>query len=69
MFVDWLLFQSGVSARRAVRCPSEGHCVLVDYKDCTGSNNVRDHYYGHAVYTRLDAMLFNTSEIVTRLYS
>ena len=56
-------------ARRAVRCPGEGQCLLVDYKDCTGSSNVRDHYYGHAVYTRLDAMLFNTTEIVNRLYS
>lgn len=56
-------------ARRAVRCPSEGRCLLVDYKDCTGSTNIRDHYYGHAAYTRLDAMLFNTTEIVTHLYS
>ncbi len=56
-------------ARRAVRCPSEGHCTLVDYKDCTGSANVRDHYYGHAVYTRKDMMLFNATEIVTRLYA
>ncbi|HEX2056330.1 MAG TPA: hypothetical protein VHF07_07540 [Nitrospiraceae bacterium] len=56
-------------ARRAVRCPGEGACVLVDYKDCTGSSNVRDHYYGHAAYTRLDAMLFNTNQIVTRLYT
>ncbi|HJR77045.1 MAG TPA: hypothetical protein VJ805_08720 [Nitrospiraceae bacterium] len=55
-------------ARRAVRCPSEGQCLLVDYKDCTGSSNVRDHYYGHAVYTRRDTMLFNTTEIVNRLY-
>jgi hypothetical protein len=30
---------------------------------------VRDHYYGHAAYTRLNAMLFNTSEIVKSLYS
>jgi hypothetical protein len=55
-------------ARRAVRCPGEGQCLLVDYKDCTGSSNVRDHYFGHAVYTRLDTLLFNTTEIVTRLY-
>jgi hypothetical protein len=55
-------------ARRAVRCPGEGLCLLVDYKDCTGSSNVRDHYFGHAVYTRLDTLLFNTTEIVTRLY-
>jgi hypothetical protein len=56
-------------ARRAVRCPSEGSCLLVDYKDCTGSTNARDHYYGHAAYTRMDAMLFNHTEIVGRLYS
>jgi hypothetical protein len=48
-------------ARRAVRVPSEGRCLLVDYKDSTGSTNPRDHYYGHAVYTRRQAMLFNTS--------
>ncbi len=55
-------------ARRAVRFPSDGHCLLVDYKDCTGSTNVREHYYGHAAYTRLNAMLFNTSEIVRTFY-
>jgi hypothetical protein len=55
-------------ARRAVRFPSEGHCLLVDYKDSTGSTNPRDHYYGHAAYTRSDAMLFNTSEIVRTFY-
>jgi len=56
-------------ARRAVRFPSEGRCLLVDYKDSTGSTNPRDHYYGHAAYTRRDAMLFNTSEIVKAFYS
>jgi len=56
-------------ARRAVRFPSEGRCLLADYKDCTGSTNARDHYYGHAAYTRTTAMLFNTSEIVHCLYS
>jgi hypothetical protein len=55
-------------ARRAVRIPSEGLGILADYKDATGSTNVRDHYFGHAAYTRLDAMLFNTSEIVHTLY-
>jgi hypothetical protein len=54
-------------ARRAVRFPSEGRCLLVDYKDSTGSTNPRDHYYGHAAYTRRDAMLFNTSQIIDRL--
>ena len=56
-------------ARRAVRFPTEGRCLLVDYKDCTGSANVREHYYGHAAYTRASAMLFNTAEIVRALYS
>ncbi|HEX7092874.1 MAG TPA: hypothetical protein VF205_04285 [Nitrospiraceae bacterium] len=56
-------------ARRAVRIPSEGLGILADYKDATGSTNVRDHYYGHAAYTRHNAMLFNTTEIVRSLYS
>jgi len=56
-------------ARRAVRFPSEGRCLLADYKDSTGSTNVRDHYFGHAAYTRLNTMLFNTTEIVRTLYS
>lgn len=55
-------------ARRAVRFPSDGSCLLVDYKDCTGSTNPRDHIYGHAAYTRLNAMLFNTIEIAKALY-
>jgi len=55
-------------ARRAVRCPSEGDCLLVDYKDSTGSTNPRDHYYGHAVYTRRHVLLFNTTQIVRALY-
>lgn len=56
-------------ARRAGRFPSEGQCLLVDYKDCTSSTNVRDHYYGHAAYTRTNAMLFNFNQIVGRLHS
>ena len=56
-------------ARRAVRFPSEGHCFLVDYKDSAGSTNPRDHYYGHAVYTRRHAMLFNTTQIVRTFYA
>jgi hypothetical protein len=56
-------------ARRAVRFPSEGRCLLVDYKDSTGTTNPRDHYYGHAAYTRKQAMLYNTSQIVGAFYS
>ena len=55
-------------ARRAVRIPSEGLGILADYKDSTGSTNVRDHYFGHAVYTRLNTMLFNTGVIAESLY-
>lgn len=56
-------------ARRAVRFPSEGRCLLVDYKDSTGSTNPRDHYYGHAVYTRRHALLFNTAQIDQAFYN
>jgi hypothetical protein len=56
-------------ARRAVRCPSEGRCALVDYKDCTGSTNPRDHYYGHAAYTRTQALRFTSGQIVETFYS
>jgi hypothetical protein len=56
-------------ARKTVRCPEDGRCLLVDYKDCNGSPVVRDHYYGHAAYTRANAMLFNTAEIVKALYA
>jgi hypothetical protein len=56
-------------ARRSVRCQNDGLCLLVDYKDSTGSTQGRDHYYGHAAYTRQNAMLFNTSEIAAALYA
>lgn len=56
-------------ARKSVRCPVDGVCLLVDYKDCTGSAAVRDHYYGHAAYTRSQAILFNMTEIVNALYA
>ncbi|MBH0200893.1 MAG: hypothetical protein HP496_00970 [Nitrospira sp.] len=55
-------------ARRAVRFPGEGRCLLIDYKDSTGSTNPRDHYYGHAVYTRRHVQLFNTAQIVRAFY-
>ncbi|BCA55030.1 hypothetical protein W02_21700 [Nitrospira sp. KM1] len=55
-------------ARRAVRIPSEGHGLLIDYQDSTGSANPRDHYYGHAVYTRRDIMLFNLKQIIDGMY-
>jgi hypothetical protein len=30
---------------------------------------VRDHYFGHAAYTRLNAMLFNTTAIAQSFYA
>lgn len=56
-------------ARRTTRCQNDGQCLLVDYKDSTGSTSARDHLYGHAAYTRTNAMLFNTTEIVQTLYA
>ena len=55
-------------ARKGVRCANDGLCLLVDYKDSTGSSNALDHLYGHAAYTRLSNLLFNTREIVQALY-
>jgi hypothetical protein len=55
-------------ARRTTRCQNDGQCLLVDYKDSTGSTSARDHLYGHAAYTRMGAMLFNTGEIVQAFY-
>ena len=55
-------------ARRTTRCQNDEQCLLVDYKDSTGSTSARDHLYGHAAYTRTNAMLFNTGEIVQVLY-
>jgi hypothetical protein len=55
--------------RKCVRCANDGQCLLVDYKDSTGSSNPGDHFYGHAAYTRLNNLLFNTTEIVGALYS
>ena len=55
-------------ARKSVRCQNDGECLLVDYKDSTGSTDARDHLYGHAAYTRTNAMLFNTTEVLKSLY-
>lgn len=56
-------------ARRSVRCPADGQCLLIDYKDATGSTSALDHVYGHAAYTRFSNLLFNTDQIVKALYS
>lgn len=55
-------------ARKSVRCHNDGQCLLVDYKDSTATSNAKDHLYGHAAYTRMNAMLFNTTEILRNAY-
>jgi hypothetical protein len=55
-------------ARKSVRCQNDGRCLLVDYKDSTATSSAKDHLYGHAAYTRMNAMLFNTTEAVRNLY-
>lgn len=58
-------------ARKAVRCQPDGQCLLVDYKDAslTTAAPAKDHIYGHAAYTRKNAILFNTTEIIQAFYS
>ena len=53
-------------ARRATRCPNDGECLFIDYGIPDGSPD--EHLYGHACYTRLDALLFQTSHVVNTLY-
>ena len=54
-------------ARRGTRCANDGQCLLVDYK-VAGDVPSQEHLFGHACYTRKNAMLFNTLQIVNRLY-
>ena len=53
-------------ARRVTRCPNDGQCLLIDYHDA--SDAPHEHLFGHACYTRLDALLFQTTHIVETLY-
>lgn len=55
-------------ARKCLRCANDGTCLLVDYKDATGSTDPGDHLFGHAAYTRMPYLLFNTTEIVRTFY-
>lgn len=55
-------------SRKAVRCPKDGQCLLIDYKDSTGSTKGQEHFYGHAAYTRHNHSMFNTASIVESLY-
>ncbi len=55
-------------ARRGTRCPNDGQCLLVDFK-VMGDSPCQEHLYGHGCYTNMNAMLFNTLQIVKALYS
>jgi len=55
-------------ARRVTRCPNNGQCLLIDYQDA-GEGPTAEHLYGHACYTRLSSLLFQTRQIVKALYS
>ena len=55
--------------RAGVRVPSSGTTLLVDY--CDGSRlrpNAVESFFGHAVYTRKQVMLFNLERIAEHLY-
>ena len=54
-------------ARRGTRCANDGQCLLVDYK-VKADSPCQEHLYGHGCYTSMNAMLFNTVQIVNRLY-
>ncbi len=49
-----------------VRVPAEGSTLLVDYGPPAG--NIGRHVAGHAVYTRLEWLLFHAEEVARRFY-
>jgi hypothetical protein len=58
------------AVRRAPLSPAHGDTLLVDYRDAgERSANWLRTWFGHAAYTRLDAMLFNAWLVAEQLYS
>lgn len=53
--------------RAGVRAHDEGQTLLVDYGPAEG--HIGQHLAGHAVYTRLEWMLFHAEQVATNLYS
>jgi hypothetical protein len=49
-----------------VRVHKDGETLLVDYGPAKG--NITQHLAGHAVYTRLDWLLFHAEEVTRRFY-
>ncbi len=67
------LLQSGIrrldvlgALRDGFRLPDEGVVLLVDYGPMTG--NLAQHMAGHAIYTKLEWLLFHAQEVAKRLY-
>ncbi|MDH5427336.1 MAG: hypothetical protein OEZ05_13210 [Nitrospirota bacterium] len=56
-------------ARRTTRCPSDGHCVLVEYGVHANEEDPRQHLYGHGCYTQSRGMVFLAEVIARSLYS
>ncbi len=54
-------------ARRGTRCANDGQCLLVDFKVSADSPSPK-HLYGHGCYTGMNAMHFNTLQILRALY-
>lgn len=52
--------------RAGVRAHDEGTSLLIDYGPAEG--NISQHLAGHAVYTRLDWMLFHAEQVAARFY-
>ena len=53
--------------RRTTRCANDGQCLLVDY-GVQLNELPRQHLFGHACYTRSQAMLFLATEITEAFY-
>jgi hypothetical protein len=53
--------------RRTTRCANDGQCLLVEYGVQT-EELPRQHLFGHACYTRSQAMLFLATEIAGAFY-
>src|SRR5437867_9431849 len=55
-------------ARKSVRCANDGTCLLVDYKDSTGSTNPADNASATAGYTRLNGLRSTTRKLFGGFY-
>ncbi len=56
-------------ARRATRCPKDGHSLLVEYGVRSQEEDPRQHLYGHGCYTHSRGMVFLAEQIAKAFYS